>query len=189
MRNIITFLTGLLVLASCQNDDNGSPVVPEFMIAAEISDGAVDYEQTVFDGGSNGNINVFNRADRTLYLQSFKNGKDDLDGFLTIRLNGVDIETLTLPYSLTGVEGSVTWVDEAVKELQGPCAAPDVLCFYAGVGVDEVKVTITAIENNIISGNFEGKLYHIRVNPSVVRDENDIVEVVKGEFNIQFETI
>lgn len=186
MKNSIIGIVGAALFLSCQNDDNGSPMEPEFVISAEIASGAVYYEQTVFDGGSNGSINVFNRSDRTLFLQTFKNGKDDVDGFLTIRMTGVDIENLSLPYSLTGVEGSVTWVDESVKELQGPCSAPDVICFYAGIGVDEVQITITAIENNNIEGTFEGKLHHIRVNPTVIRDENDTAEVLKGTFNMQF---
>ncbi len=176
------------LLLSCQNDDNGSPTPSEFSIAAKIGNDTAEYEQTVFDGGSNGNVNVFNRTDKTLFLQSFKNGKDDSDGFWTIRFLGLDIENLTLPYTLTGVEGTVTWVDESVKKLQGPCAAPDVLCFYSGVGVDEVKITIDSIDNNTISGKFEGELYHIRANPSVVRDTNDLTEVVEGAFKIKFQT-
>lgn len=187
MRIIIWVIIGGLLL-SCQNDDNGAPLPPEFAISAKIGDDYAEYEQTVFDGGSNGNVNVFNRMDQTLYLQVFKNGKDDSEGFWTIRFLGLDIENLTLPYSLTGVEGTVTWVDESVKNLQAPCAAPDVLCFYSGVGVDEVKITIDKIENNTISGKFEGELYHIRVNPSVVRDTDDVTEIVEGTFTMKFQS-
>ena len=188
IRNFAIVLLAGHIFSSCQNDDNGSPLPPEFSIAAKIDNGAAGYEQTVFDGGSNGNVNVFNRSDKTLFLQSFKNGKDDSEGFWTLRINGVDIENITLPYNVTGVEGSVTWVDESVKKLQGPCAAPDVLCFYSGVGVDEVKITIDAIDNDVISGKFEGILYHIQVNPTVIRDTDDKAEVVDGAFTIRFQS-
>ncbi|MEM1338779.1 MAG: hypothetical protein AAF634_03510 [Bacteroidota bacterium] len=188
MRTIIWVILGGLLM-SCQNDDNGAPLPPEFEISATIGDDYVGYEQTVFDGGSNGSVNVFNRANNTLLLQSFKNGKDDSDGFWTIRTYGVDIENLVLPYALTGAEASISWVDESIKKLQVPCAAPDVLCFYSGVGVDEVKITIEKIENNTISGTFEGKLYHIRINPTVIRDTNDITEVVDGAFTIKFQSV
>ncbi|MEM1257684.1 MAG: hypothetical protein AAGH81_04085 [Bacteroidota bacterium] len=188
MRTTMYLLIGTLFL-SCQNDDNGSTPTPEFGIGAETLDNISSYEQTVFDGGASGDINVYHPLDKTLLLQSFKNGKDDSEGFWTIRVNGVDIENLTLPYTLTGVEGSVSWVDESVKTLQNQCAAPDVLCFYSGVGVDEVMITLESVDNHIIMGQFEGKLYHITVNPSVIRDTSDVVEVVKGNFNINYETI
>ncbi len=189
IRNFAIVLLSAGLFLSCENDDNGSPPsLPEFSIAAKIGNTTAEYEQTVFDGGSNGNVNVFNRTDKTLYLQVFKNGKDDSEGFWTIRFLGLDIENLTLPYSLTGVEGTVTWVDESVKNLQSPCAAPDILCFYSGVGVDEVKITIDKIENNTISGKFEGELYHIRVNPSVVRDTDDVTEIVEGTFTMKFQS-
>ncbi len=187
MRTILWVMIGGLLL-SCQNDDNGSPLPPEFSISAKIGNDSADYEQTVFDGGSNKDINVYNPVDNTLLLQSFKNGKDDSEGFWTLRMYGVDIENLVLPYSLTGAEASISWVDESVKKLQAPCAAPDILCFYAGVGVDEVQITIEKIENNIISGKFEGKLYHIRINPTVIRDTNDVTEVVDGAFSIKFQS-
>ncbi len=188
MKNVIIVLVIAAVLWSCQNDDNETPVQAEFLIAAKVSNDIAEYEQTVFDGGSNGAVNVFNRSDKTLFLQSFKDGKDDGDGFWTIRIQGVDIENVTLPYTLTGVEGSVTWVDQSIKKMQAPCANPDVLCFYSGVGVDEVKITINEISDNNIIGKFEGKLYHIRVNPTVDRDPNDISEVVDGSFKIKFQT-
>ena len=122
-------------------------------------------------------------------MQSYKNGVDDRDGFWTIRINGVDIENLNIPYTLTGIEGSLTWVDESIKTLQGPCSRADVLCFYSGVGVDEVTITITSIENDVIHGTFEGRLYHILVNPTVTRDENDFVDVTNGSFSIRFQSI
>ncbi|MEM1340277.1 MAG: hypothetical protein AAF634_17835 [Bacteroidota bacterium] len=187
-RKSILGLVLLGALFSCQNDDNASTPPSEFSIKANILQEEPEYEQTVFDGGSNGNVNVFNRADRTIYLSTFKNGTDDSEGFWTIRISDVDIEALNLPYTLTGTEGSVTWVDEAIQDLQGPCSAADVLCFYAGIGVDEVQITIDRVENNSISGSFAGKLYHIRVNPSVERDENDIVEIRQGTFKMKYLT-
>ncbi len=188
MKSIVMVFLGAALLWSCQNDDDGSPVQSEFSIKGEVEGNTLPYKQTVFDGGTNGNVNVFNRTDKTLFLQSFKNGENDSEGFWTIRINGIDIENLTVPYSLTGVEGIITWVDESVKALQAPCAAPDVLCFYSGVGVDEVKITITSVENGTISGEFEGKLYHIQVNPTVIRDTDDVAEVIGGQFKVRFKT-
>ncbi|MDN5216004.1 hypothetical protein QQ020_28255 [Fulvivirgaceae bacterium BMA12] len=188
MKSIVMVFACVALLWSCQNDDDGSPVVSEFSIKGEVEGNTLPYKQTVFDGGTNGTVNVYNRADKTLLLQSFKNGENDSEGFWTIRINGVDIENLTVPYSLTGVEGIITWVDESAKALQEPCSAADVLCFYSGVGVDEVKITITSVEDGTISGEFEGKLYHIRVNPSVIRDTDDVVEVAGGQFKIRFQT-
>ncbi|UJH67795.1 hypothetical protein [Allomuricauda sp. SCSIO 65647] len=187
-RNIVIVLMVTGLFWSCQNDDDQSPQPPEFGIAGETLNTMSTYEQTVFNGGSNGDINVYNPMDKTLLLQSFKNGKDDSEGFWTIRINGVDIENQKLPYALTGVEGTITWVDESVKNLQAQCAAPDVLCFYSGVGVDEVKITIDSVDDSVITGKFEGKLYHITVNPSVIRDTDDMVEIVKGAFTIKFQT-
>ncbi len=189
LKRLLFGLIGLSLFWSCQDDDNGTQLPPEFSITAKISNDIAEYEQTVFDGGSNGNVNVFNRLDKSLYLQVFKNGNDDSEGFWTIRVNGVDIEALTLPHTLTGAEGSISWVDEALKNLQQPCQEPDVLCFYSGVGVDEVEITITRIENDIISGEFSGRLNHIRVNPSVIRDTDDFVEVTDGSFSIRFQSI
>lgn len=188
MKNVVMILICVILLWSCQNDDDGSPASSEFSIEAKIEDHSLSYEQTIFDGGSDGNVNVFNRVDKTLLLQSFKNGENDSEGFWTIRINEVDIENVTLPYNVTGVEGSITWVDESAKALQEPCSAADVICFYSGVGVDEVKITITSVENNTISGTFEGDLAHIRLNPNVIRDTDDIAEVVEGQFNIRFQT-
>lgn len=188
IRSIVIVLIGTITFCSCQNDDNGSPPEPQFSITAKISSDLASYDQTVFDGGNNGNVNVFNRSDRSLYLQSFKNGKNDSEGFWTIRINGVDIENLTLPYSLTGAEGSVSWVDESLKTLQQPCSQADVLCFYSGVGVDEVTVIITEVTDNVISGEFTGRLNHIRVNPTVIRDTNDFVEVANGKFSIKYQS-
>ncbi|WP_422079924.1 hypothetical protein [Ulvibacterium sp.] len=188
IRNIAIVLIGATFFWSCQNDDNGSPPESRFSIAADISGGLASYDQTVFDGGHNGSVNVFNRTDKSLYLQSFKNGKNDSEGFWTIRINGVDIENLTLPHSLTGAEGSVSWVDESLKPLQQPCSQADVLCFYSGVGVDEVTVTITDIEDNVISGEFSGRLNHIRINPTVIRDTDDFVEVANGKFSIKYQS-
>ncbi|MEO1012256.1 MAG: hypothetical protein AAFX53_13185 [Bacteroidota bacterium] len=185
-KSLVLAFMGSILFWCCQNDDNGLPQPPQFSITGNTANGTATYGQTVFDGGSNGNINVFDRTDRSLYLQTFKNGKDDLEGFWTIRINGLDIENLSTPYALTGVEGSITWVDESVKPLQQPCSAADVLCFYSGVGVDEVTITITEVEDGVISGTFKGSLYHIRVNPSVIRDTGDLVEVTEGSFSMRF---
>lgn len=185
---LMTVLIGLMVLWSCQDDDKDLGIPPDLAITARIGETEIKYEQTVFDGGSNGSVNVYNRSDKTLFLQSFKNGKDDSMGFWTIRIQSLDLENLELPYTLRGVEGSVAWVDEKVKELQDPCSRQDVLCFYSGAGVDEVNIRIDKVENNIISGAFDGKLYHIRVNPSVIRDVDDYSEVVDGFFNIEFQS-
>lgn len=188
-RKITTFaLVAVGLFWSCENDDSISPTPSGYSIKGTVEDNNLTYEQTIFDGGINGNVNVFNRSNKTLFLQSFKNGVDDSDGFWTIRITGLDIENLTLPYTLTGVEGSITWVDESVTSLQEPCSAADVICFYSGVGVDEVKITITEIEDATISGEFEGRFYHIRVNPTVIRDTNDMVEVLNGQFKIKFQT-
>lgn len=187
-RFLMIMLSGLILMWSCQDDDKDMVVPPDLSITARIGETEIKYEQTVFDGGSNGAVNVYNRSDQTLFLQSFKNGIDDSMGFWTIRIQGLDIESLELPYTLQGVEGSVAWVDEKVKQLQGPCSREDVLCFYSGAGVDDVNIRIDKIENNIISGAFDGKLYHIRVNPSVIRDVDDFSEVVDGSFNIEFQS-
>lgn len=186
--NFAIGLVGAIILLSCQQNDDIPPRASAYLINGSVQSNSLSYKQTVFDGGSNDNINVFNRTDKTLYLQSFKNGVDDNDGFWTIRMNGIDIENLTLPYSLTGAEGSITWVDESIKKLQAPCASSDVLCFYSGVGVDEVEITINNIENDIITGEFKGTLNHIRVNPSVIRDTDDFVEVSNGKFSIKFQS-
>lgn len=190
MRNsiILLILIKVALLLSACDDDDEKPLAPNtFSISAKIGNDAVEYNQTVFDGGVNGNINVFNRTDKTLYMQAFKNGIDDTDGFWTIRINDLDIENLNLPYTLTGIEGSVTWTDESIKVLQAPCTQPDVLCFYAGVGVDEVTITITEVANNTISGEFNGKLNHIQVNPTVTRDTKDFTEIVEGKFRMQYQ--
>ncbi|MEM1135476.1 MAG: hypothetical protein AAGI07_06510 [Bacteroidota bacterium] len=187
-RTILLILIKVALLLSSCDDEDEKPIAPDtFSISAKIGNDAAEYNQTVFDGGVNGNINVFNRTDKTLYLQAFKNGTDDTDGFWTIRINDLDIETLTLPYTLTGIEGSVTWTDESIKVLQAPCAQPDVLCFYAGAGVDEVTITITEVANNTISGEFNGKLNHIQVNPTVTRDTKDFTEIVEGKFRMQYQ--
>lgn len=188
MKNIVVALIGMTFFWSCENGNDASPLPAEFSIGGKITDYSAAYEQTVFDGGHDGNINVFNRSEKTLLIQSFKNSKDDTEGFWTIRINGLDIENLTLPYTLTGVEGSITWIDESVKNLQEQCSPVNILCFYSGVGVDEIQITITSIENETISGNFGGTLYHIRVNPSVIRDTDDAVEVLEGQFKIKFQT-
>lgn len=185
--NFAIALVCSIIFLSCQDDDD-SPPPPQYSIAGEISDNLATYDQTVFDGGSNGNVNVFNRADKSLYLQVFKNSKDDSEGFWTIRINGVDIENITLPHTITGAEGSITWVDESIKDLQPPCQEADVPCFYAGAGVDEVGITITNMENEVITGEFEGRLYHIMFNPSVIRDTDDFVEVSNGKFSIKFQS-
>lgn len=186
---LLLYLNAILLFYSC-DDGEKEPLVPiSFSISAKIANENAEYSQTVFDGGTNGNVNVFNQIDKTLYLQTFKNGIDDSEGFWTIRLNNLDIENLTLPYTLTGIEGSVTWTDESIKELQAPCAQPDILCFYAGVGVDEVTITILEVSDNAISGEFNGMLNHVRVNPSVVRDLQDNAEIVEGKFKMQYLTV
>ena len=189
MRNSIILLILInvtILLFSCKDEAN-EPLVPiTFSISAKIANDAAKYEQTVFDGGVNGNVNVFNPTDKTLYLQTFKNGTDDTEGFWTIRLNGLDIENLILPYTLSGAEGSITWTDESIRELQAPCAKPDVWCFYAGVGVDEVTITITEVSNNTIVGEFDGMLNHVQVNPTVIRDTKDTAEIVEGKFTMQY---
>lgn len=88
-RNIVITFIGAVLLWACQNDDDGSPAPSEFSIKGKIDDNTVSYEQTIFDGGSNDNVNVFNRADKTLFLQSFKNGENDSEGLWTIRINDV----------------------------------------------------------------------------------------------------
>ena len=174
------------MLSSCSLDGYTPPYENPFHIKAIVENKEVIYEQTVFNGGENSNINVFNQQDKTLYLQVFKNGINDEDGFFTIRVLNVDIENLTLPYKLTGVEGSVSFVDSTIRELQAPCSNPDVLCWYSGVGVDEVEITITEIKDNVISGEFKGIMYHILTNPSVIRDTDDSVEVVNGIFCMKY---
>ena len=52
-RNIVITFIGVVLLWSCQNDDDGSPAPSEFLIKGKIEDNTVSYEQTIFDGGSN----------------------------------------------------------------------------------------------------------------------------------------
>ena len=191
MKKVTLLILALAVsILSCNRDDDDDPIDPpvneDFLIDGTINNSSLNYAQTVFDGGTGGGTNVFYRSDRFMYLEAYKNGQDQTDGFWVIRINNVDIENLTLPHSLTGAEGSITWVDESVKPLKNVCASPDVLCFYAGVGVDEVDITITEIANNVISGEFSGILNHIQVNPTVDRDTDDFVEVTEGSFQIQY---
>lgn len=186
---IRTITVGLILtttLLSCKNDDNAElPPLLEFGIVAETLNSMVMYEQTVFNGEM-GDINVYDPTSKILLMQSFKNGRDASEGFWTIRINGVDIHNQAFPYELKGVEGTIGWVDESIKKMQSPCAVPDVLCVYYGVGVDEVKITIDSVDSNIIAGKFEGKLYHVQVNPTLTRDPNDMVEVTEGSFKINY---
>ncbi|WP_422106591.1 hypothetical protein [Winogradskyella sp.] len=186
---IFSLLFFCCLVFSCSEDDGGVPTPSQGFISGEMNGVSVTYEQNVFDGGPNNDINVYNRTDQTLLLQANVDGIPSDDGIITLRMNGVDLDNLSLPYSLTGVEGSLTWVDASIKALQPQCEAPDVLCFYSGVGVDEVEISITDISNNTISGSFTGSLYHIQVNPSVIRDTQDVIDVVRGTFEMKFVTI
>lgn len=186
---IFSLLFFCCLVFNCSEDDGGVHTPPQGFIAGEMNGVSVTYEQNVFDGGPNNDINVYNRTDQTLLLQANVDGIPSDDGIITLRMNGVNLDNLSLPYSLTGAEGSLTWVDASIKELQPQCEAPDVLCFYSGVGVDEVEISITDISNNTISGSFTGSLYHIQVNPSVIRDTQDVIDVVRGTFEMKFVTI
>ena len=187
IRNQIFALIGLTILWSCKNDDEAS-VEPQLFISAEFQNSSLKYEQTVFDGGVNGFINTFSKLDKTTNLQTFKNGTDNTDGFWTIRMVNIDIESLNLPYVLKSDEGTISWIDESAKGLQPPCSAPDVLCFYSGVGENEIEMTITEVQDGIITGEFEGRLFHHRFNPTYTKDLNDYVDISKGSFSIQYQS-
>lgn len=186
IKNQIFALTILAALWSCKNDDE-APVAPQLFISGEFENSSLQYEQTVFDGGSNGVINTFSKLDKTTTLQTFKNGTDNSDGFWTIRIVNIDIENLNLPYVLKSDEGTISWIDESARGLQPPCSAPDVICFYSGIGEDEIEITITEIKDGIIKGDFEGRLFHHRFNPTYTKDMNDYVDISEGSFSIRYQ--
>lgn len=188
-KQFFLLLISLCIVFSCSEDDDNMPEPSQWSISGELNGISATYDQTVFDGGDNNDINVYNRTDQTLLLQGIVNGTSSEDGVITLRMNGVDLDNLNLPYSLTGAEGSIVWIDSSIQQLQPQCQAPDILCFYSGVGVDEVEITITNISNDTISGSFTGRIYHIQVNPSVIRDTQDFIDVVNGAFEMRFTTI
>lgn len=174
-----------LVLVSCSNDDNGADP-PEFFISAELEGSDVKYAQTVFDGGVSEDINVFDPDHHTISMQAYKNSTDYTDGYWTIRLLDVDIENINTPYTLKDDEAIIGWMDESIKQPRPECEPGDILCFYSGAGITEIEITINKVENSIITGVFRGKLFHVRVNPTVIKDPNDMVEIVDGAFSIQY---
>ncbi|BFP42793.1 hypothetical protein FGF1_36380 [Flavobacteriaceae bacterium GF1] len=181
----VVLLVGLLFLWACNNDDDGA-IAPEFFISGDTQNTTLTYEQTIFDGGSNNAINTFSKADKTTTLQTFREKVESPDGFWTIRMVNLDIEELNLPYTLKRDEGTISWIDESIKELQSSCSRADVLCFYAGIGDEEVKITISSVENGIVEGHFTGRLFHYTINPTVTKDENDFIEVSQGKFVVRY---
>ena len=181
----ILLLIGLLFDSSCKNDDDVTEM-PEFFISSDVQSMTLLYEQKIFDGGSNTAINTFSKQDRSTTLQTFKDGVESADGFWTIRMVNLDIEELDLPYTLKSDEGTISWIDESVKELQSSCSRPDVLCFYSGIGEEEVEITITAVHEDTIEGNFNGRLFHYTINPTITKDEDDFIDISDGKFVIHY---
>ncbi len=186
-KKLIRFLPviGFVFFLSCNDDDDGA-IEPALFISGDVENLALIYSQTIFDGGSNNAINTFSKQDKTTTLQTFKDGEESPDGFWTIRMVNLDIEALDLPYTLQSDEGAISWIDESVKELQSPCSAADVLCFYSGIGEDEMQITITAVKDGMIEGNFNGRLFHYTINPTITKDEGDFIDVSNGKFVIRY---
>ncbi len=186
---MIIMLSVTFVFYSCQNDDGSDASTTSLGISSDVLNTSVFYEQTIFNGGANGNINVFNSTDNTIYLQSYRNGSDETDGYWSIPMTNVDLNNIALPYTLQGSEGAVSWVDNTVKSFQQSCSDPATLCFYNGTTErDEVEIRIIKIENNIIEGTFSGRIYHITINPTVIRDTNDYVDIENGIFSVRFQS-
>ncbi len=175
----------VFVMASCNNDDNGADP-PEFFISAELDGNTVKYAQTVFDGSVSDDINVFDPDHHTISMQAYQNSTDYTDGYWTIRLLDVDIENINTPYTLKDNEAIIGWMDKSIKQPRPECEPGDILCFYSGTGTAEIEITINEVKNNIITGVFQGNLFHVRINPTVIKDPNDSVEIVDGAFSIQY---
>ena len=192
IRNVIMLFALILSLCACSNDVDvvfPLPQLPELFISSSADGTTVNFSQTIFDGGSNGLINTFNAQDLITTLQTYKNGLDNSDGFWTIRMVNIDIEDISLPYTLQNDQATISWIDESVKNLQQPCSAPDVICFYSGIGTNEITLTITSVENNIIKGVFSGRLYHYQFNPTFTKDLNDFIDISEGQFSILYNAL
>lgn len=176
---------GVLVFGSCSTNDNGADP-PEYFISAGLEGSDVKYAQTVFDGGVSEDVNVFDPDYHTISMQAYQNSTDYTDGYWTIRLLDVDIENINTPYTLKDDEAIIGWMDKSIKQPRPECESGDVLCFYSGAGVAEIEVTINEVKNNTIIGVFQGTLFHVRVNPTVIKDPNDGIEIVDGAFSIQY---
>lgn len=174
----------LCLFSSCSNDDNhNAPAV--FEISASIDGREVGYVQTPNETNLVNNNYLENV--RELRLVVFRNGTDDKEGYWSIRITGVDLDNIEVPYTLKSKQGYISWEDTGVKEFNEPtCSRLDVICLYGGESGDGPEINILDITNNQIRGAFSGRLNRFTVGPSVVEDPNDFVQVTQGRFAIEY---
>lgn len=108
---------------------------------------------------------VWNREDKTIYLTGLIADSDCMDTAeeISIGVQGVDLHDIKFPHVVCGEfdeSGYVSWYNEQEVQRERSFCNETGVCEYQGnVKKDKIKLTLTGFENNVLYGNFEGRIF------------------------------
>ncbi|MEM1135535.1 MAG: hypothetical protein AAGI07_06805 [Bacteroidota bacterium] len=186
MKNLIKYFV-LLLLLSC-NSEVVDPVSNfSTFIQGEVNGELSNLPQIDLENVNTSNT-YFLKAKQT-WLEAYESNQGIADGYWQIRLSGLDILNLTLPYTASEAEASVSWYDnDVIKINDDRCQGLDQGCSFMGSSAENVQVIITNIEDKFIVGEFSGRLFLTGTGFGSFKDESKYVDVSKGAFKIRFRT-
>ncbi|MDQ2177669.1 hypothetical protein [Marinifilum sp. D714] len=108
---------------------------------------------------------VWNREDKTIYLTGLIADSDCMDTAeeISIGVQGVDLNNIKFPHVVCGEfdeSGYVSWYNEQEVQRERNFCNKTGVCEYQGnVKKDKIKLTLTGFKNNVLYGNFEGRIF------------------------------
>lgn len=157
----------------------------QFFIEGEIEDKRLHYKQIDYEW-----TNVSNKYfidEQETWLQAYTDSIDS-EGSWRVRIHGLDIEALELPYTLLETEGSIRWYDSRVDLIIAStdfCQGIDNGCLFA-LSPQRGNIAITSVDNEIIQGCFEGTAIIVRTGFTPGEDQSLYHEIENGRFRIRY---
>ncbi len=187
----IVLLIGLFISCSENQFLKTKDFTPEISNYEYFIEGTVDgkllrYRQINYEWTNVSNKYFINHKET--WLEAYSDSIAEIQGHWYIRIHGLDIRNMELPYTLKESEGSIGWYDQridAIIENNPNCQGIDSGCSFV-LRSGENNITLTASENNIIEGVFSGRLVIIGTGFTPYTDESLFHDIKNGKFRIKY---
>ena len=189
MKNICQLSFVLLLLLpvfSCSDKEAPDLIESDFFMEGIVDGKLLHYPQVDFDWTNVSNT-YFTEYEQT-WLQAYKDSTNLSAGYWKVRIHDINIENLTLPYQLGNSEGSIQWIDPSEDTIiaNNPnCQGVDNGCQFV-LPSDNNEILITSVEDDVIEGEFSGKLVITGTGSTPYSDAALFHTVTDGTFRIKY---
>lgn len=133
---------------------------------------------------------VWNRENKTIYLSGLIADSDysETAEEISIGVQGVDLQNIEFPHVVCcefDESGYVSWYSEAEVQRERLFCSKIGACEYQGnVKKDKIKLTLTGFENNVLYGNFEGRIFLKGTGKLKFVKTSEYKDISKGSFSV-----